>query len=90
MSQENFRANDLNLKTVTSFNAGRAILIWRFEDAPEHFQLLSQNGGDEDYIAFVPDGVEIPAFLEEGSSFGCFKVEKHQVKNGTILIGYHS
>ncbi len=32
----------------------RAILVWRFEDAPEEFRRLSQNGGDEDYVVLIP------------------------------------
>ena len=31
------------------------ILVWRFYDAPEEYAALSVNGGDEDWLAFVPD-----------------------------------
>lgn len=75
-------------------NHDKAIVIWQFEDAPKQYQSLSQNGGDEDWIAFLPESFlrerMVPAFLEEGSSFGCYKVEKHKVKGGIILIGCHS
>ena len=30
------------------------ITIYRFEDAPKELQNLSQNGGDEDWLAIVP------------------------------------
>ena len=30
------------------------IKVWRFEDAPKKYRALSTNGGDEDWIAFVP------------------------------------
>ncbi len=30
------------------------IYVWRFEDAPETLQNLSDNGGDEDWIAAAP------------------------------------
>lgn len=72
------------------------IKIWRFEDAPKKFQNLSTNGGDENYIAFIPDSYlkdnydSIPSFFEEGTSFGICCVEKIKIKNGTILIGSHS
>lgn len=36
------------------------ILLWRFEDAPEELQALSNNGGDEDWLA------EIPPYFYEG------------------------
>lgn len=32
----------------------KAISVWRFEDAPKHFQMESTNGGDEDWLVFVP------------------------------------
>lgn len=34
-----------------------AIIIWRFEDAPEHLQRLSGNGGDEDWLLLFPHGM---------------------------------
>ena len=30
--------------------------VWRFCDAPQEYQDLSGAGGDEDWLAFVPDG----------------------------------
>ena len=68
------------------------ILIWKFEDAPQHYQDRSRNGGDEDWVAFVPDKYanEYIGFLEAGSSFGCFAVEEHTVSGGKIYIGCHS
>ena len=84
------RAGDIDFKAVTSSSSDRAILIWKFEDAPKKYQVLSQNGGDEDYIALIPNGMEIPVFLEEGTAFGCFKVEKHEVAEGLVLIGCHA
>ena len=32
----------------------RAVLIWKFKDAPKDLRLLSNNGGDEDWIAHFP------------------------------------
>jgi len=67
------------------------IKVWRFDDAPEEYQDLSNNGGDEDWIAFVPDWLsdEYIGWLEEGSSFGCYKVKEHVVDGGIIRIGCH-
>lgn len=31
-----------------------AITVWRFEDAPAILRLLSNHGGDEDWLAIVP------------------------------------
>ncbi len=68
------------------------IKIYKFNDAPEELKKLSTNGGDEDWIAIIPPNLQdeyIPWF-EEGSSFGCFKVEEYMLGNGDkVLIGCH-
>ena len=70
----------------------KAIIIWKFEDAPKVYQDHSQNGGDEDWIAFIPKHLkgEYIEFLEEGTSFGCCCVEEYDVDGGIILIGCHA
>lgn len=30
------------------------ILVWKFHDAPEEYKKLSDNGGDEDWLVYVP------------------------------------
>lgn len=68
------------------------IKIYKFNDAPEELKKLSTNGGDEDWIAIIPPSLQdkyIPWF-EEGSSFGCFKVEEYMLGNrDKVLIGCH-
>lgn len=68
------------------------IKVWRWEDAPEGYKSLSDNGGDEDWIAFIPDSIKdkwIP-WMEEGSSFGCCDVSEYKVPGGIIRIGSHA
>lgn len=36
-----------------------AITIWPFNEAPEHLQRLSTNGGDEDWVVIFPDGMTV-------------------------------
>jgi len=73
----------------------RPIMIWPFDDAPSSLRALSENGGDEDWVAFVPQwlwekkGGWIP-FLEPGTSFGVCNVEEHPVPGGVVLIGCHA
>jgi len=70
------------------------IQIWRFEDAPEEYRKHFSED-DADWLAFVPnyllkkEGDYIP-FLEEGTSFGCCRVEEVKIKEGKILVGYHA
>jgi len=72
----------------------KMIKVWRFEDAPAEYQALSTNGGDEDWVVFVPDGfaeVHIPFLVEGGSgSIGCWCIEEHAVKGGKVCIGSHA
>jgi hypothetical protein len=70
----------------------KTILIWRFEDAPEHFRKLSTHGGDEDWVAFVPDHYkdEWIGWMEEGGPFGCCSVSEHEVEGGKVRIGAHA
>jgi hypothetical protein len=69
----------------------RAIIVWRFEDAPKEYQKFS-SGDDVDWVAFVPDchAESYIAWLEEGSAFGCCSVTQNTVKGGKIYIGYHA
>lgn len=71
------------------------IRVWKFEDAPAELQALSQNGGDEDWIAVIPPNLAKCwiGWLDEGSSFGCFCVDefKHPFLEGFIVkIGCHA
>lgn len=73
-------------------NMANAILVWRWQDAPEEYRNLSPHGGDEDWVAFVPYSIASSyiAWLEEGSSFGCCSVSEHGVPGGIIKIGAHA
>lgn len=71
------------------------IKVWAFADAPDQYTMMSGNGGDEDFVAFVPTeyikkyGHE-PYWLEEGGRFGICSVDKHEVPGGFIFIGSHA
>ena len=69
-----------------------AIMVWRYQDAPLKYRLLSTNGGDEDWIAFIPEEFEGEwiGWLEQGTPFGCCSVEEHEVPGGKIRIGSHA
>ncbi len=73
-------------------DAGKAIMVWRYSDAPDEYQRLSPHGGDEDWLAFVPSDLagQWIGWLEEGTSFGCCSVSEHGVEGGVVRIGAHS
>jgi len=73
----------------------KSITVWRFRDAPEELQALSNNGGDEDWLAVIPPELseEWLGWMEEGSSFGCCTVEEHdhpEQPGFKIRIGCHA
>jgi hypothetical protein len=70
----------------------KMIKVWKFHDAPEELQKLSQHGGDEDWLALVPPALKdewIP-WLDTGT-FGCCSIDKHLQEDGsTVFIGAHA
>ena len=71
------------------------IKIWSFYDAPKELQELSLNGGDEDWIAIIPDYLkdEWLPWMETGSTFGrcCVNEYDHPFHiDYKVRIGCHS
>jgi hypothetical protein len=68
------------------------VKVWRFEESPKEYQALSKNGGDEDWVAFIPDEMKyywVP-WLEHGTPFGCCCVDEFKVDGGMVKIGSHA
>ena len=72
--------------------AGEGVTVWKFEEAPEDYRALSQHGGDEDWLAFVPNPLkdEWIGWMQEGTSFGCCSVTEYPVIGGVVRIGAHA
>lgn len=70
------------------------ILVWPFDDAPPEYRALSTHGGDEDWVAFVPEHETYawgpPSWMSEGSNFGCCCVSETAVDGGKVYIGAHA
>ena len=64
--------------------------LWHFHDAPEEYRALSDHGGDEDYILFVPDNIDTPYWAHDTGPLGTCAVQTAKVMGGTIYIGAHS
>lgn len=69
------------------------LVVWRFEDAPQYLQDLSDHGGDEDWLALLSPTLKdewIP-WMESGSSFGVCRVSRYELTDGSVVaIGAHS
>lgn len=67
---------------------GEPIRIWRYHDAPQVLQDLSDHGGDEDWLALVPkeiyDAVGWLGWLENG--IGVSSTSRHELLNGDIVF----
>jgi hypothetical protein len=71
-------------------NQEKVIKIWEFDDAPIEYQQLSENGGDEGWVALVIGyGDETPLVVEQISS-GLFSVDRYSVSEGIVYIGAHA
>jgi hypothetical protein len=69
----------------------KAIIVWRFEDAPLEYQRLSEEGGDEDWIVFIPDSLPgnlYISWLDRICSYG--EPPYYKVEGGGIYIGSHA
>jgi hypothetical protein len=70
------------------------IKLWKFKDAPLKYRRLSKNGGDEDWLAFIPSGIlSIDGYISvfETSAFdSMFRPQKIRVKGGEVWIGSHA
>ena len=70
---------------------GKAILVWSFYDAPGELRCLSNHGGDEDWVALVPENMSQPSWMDSGTNFGCCDVSDHQLPDGrNVHIGAHA
>jgi hypothetical protein len=73
-----------------TINQEKVIKIWEFDNAPIEYQQLSENGGDEDWVALVVGyGDQTPLVIEQISS-GLFSLDRYVVEAGTIYIGAHA
>lgn len=71
----------------------KMIKVWPFYDAPADYQALSQHGGDEDWLAFMPRSIGVPPCWLEATGyngFGVCDVSRHEVEGGTVFIGAHA
>lgn len=59
----------------------KTMLVWRFHDAPWQLKSLSENGGDDDFLTFIPYGIEwdcSPAY------------EQYNLPDGSkVIVGHH-
>ena len=62
------------------------IKVWPFKDAPLALQGLSQAGGDEDWLALVPNEIHI-AWL--GWLGGC-RIRRYPIAGAVVFIGQHA
>ena len=89
----NYRTDIANalLAIDTEEPAEQLIRVLPFEAAPKALQELSKHGGDEDWLAVVPETLRDAYIPWLGSNFGCCDVSKHPLPDGSVVyIGTHA
>ena len=69
------------------------IIVWKFHEAPEEYRKWSTSGGDEDWLAIIPEHMkeEYIPWMESGGPFGCCSVDSFDLPDGRqIRIGSHA
>lgn len=66
------------------------LTVWTWGNAPMKEKWSAGNGGDEDWVTFVPKNVTAPSWLDEGSAYGCCSVNITEYNGGTIHVGCHA
>lgn len=65
------------------------MLVWCWEQAPVFIKKLSDNGGDEDGVCWIPSGVEKPYWIDRlWDIFG--GPQAIQFKDGLLVIWAHA
>lgn len=76
----------------TPMGTGSAMLVWRFEQAPECLRALSTNGGDEDWLVYVAAGLKpqwVHSWIE--ATDACHDPVRYDLPNGAVVfIGSHA
>lgn len=77
---------------IDAYSVDDCIKVWRFKDAPPELKALSDNGGDEDWLAVVPDDIAGGYYVPwlEGPSFGCAHVLTYPIAGAIVFIGCHA
>lgn len=77
---------------VTVPEIERAVIVWRYADAPESLRVLSPHGGDEDWLALVPPSERgWIGWAEMGTPFGVCNVSETALPYGfRVFIGAHA
>lgn len=71
-------------------NTDKAIIVWRWEDAPKPYRAKSDHGGDEDWVAFIPSALEREYIGFLSIPYFSNKVSRHKVHGGWVYIGAHA
>lgn len=75
-----------------NFNIDKAIIVWRFAQAPEELKALSNNGGDEDWLALIQPGFNgvWVGWLESQAFDSCAEPQMIETQWGRVYIGSHA
>ena len=66
------------------------IKVWPFKSAPEELKALSQAGGDEDWLAVVPNRMLADYCISWLAWLGSCRTERYPIAGAAVFIGQHA
>lgn len=94
MTPEQLALNERRLLVAARVRAmpfkPKMICVWNYQDAPKEFKALSEHGGDEDWVIFVPPDVEEPNWLYSAPFYHDPQKTELGSEYGTIYISAHA
>lgn len=66
------------------------IQVWHWHGAPVAYREYSEHGGGEDWVIFVPDGVEVPDWAAvPGMGCAICDSDTYEIEGGKLVITAH-
>lgn len=80
-----YRWRYINGKIPTAEQQDSTILVWEWRDAPGELRSYSTHGGDEDWVALVPKGMDTPYWME-CEPFSICRNDSIELSDGRVVI----
>lgn len=64
------------------------VVVWPWSDAPEEYRAMSQHGGDEDWVVFIPKGIATPFHMDDSYLTHWGHVDWHTLDSGASVVIY--
>ena len=81
--------DDQQFQELVSFaERTKTVLLWSYSEAPEYIRFLCSQGGDEDFVAFVPRA--LPDWYSTIFHSSAFGIIHYRTRIGVFHVATHS